>query len=501
MTHDEYLALDGMAMADLIRRGETTSRELVDLALARIERLNPEVNAVVHLMDEEARAAATTASPDSPFAGVPFLLKDLMSEAAGHPITSGSRLLRDYVPAADTELVARYRRAGMIPVGKTNAPEFGLTPFTEPALFGPCRNPWDTSRTPGGSSGGSASAVASGMVPLAGGGDGGGSIRIPASCCGLFGLKPTRGRVPTGPRQGQVWRGAVVEHVLTRSVRDSAAMLDATQGADPGAPYEIAPPARPYLEECAQDPTPLRVAVSTAPMLGSAVSRDAVAAVEEAARLLEQLGHTVVEAAPPVEREAFARGFLTVVACELGSDIHDAEAALGRRARRRDVEPTAWALHLLSGAISAVEYADALRYLERASRRIGAFFQDFDLLLTPTLSTPPARIGELAPTPREDRLLRTLGALGSGRLFKAARLLDEVAGNAFEFTPWTPVFNITGQPAMSLPLHWNAEGLPIGVHFVGHFGREDVLFRLAGQLEGARPWFDRLPELARRPAG
>jgi amidase len=500
MTVDEYVELDGLALADRVRGGDVTPAELLDLALACLRLLDPHLNAVVHLMEEDARAAAA-APPNGPFAGVPFLAKDLISQYAGHPTTGASRLLAGVVADHDSELVRRVKAAGLLVFGKTNLPEWGLVPTTESELFGPCRNPWDTSRTPGGSSGGSAAAVAARIVPMAGGGDGGGSIRIPASCCGLFGLKPTRGRTPTGPDQGTFWRGAVVEHVLTRSVRDSAAMLDATHGPDAGAPFEIPPPARSYLSEVAREPGPLRVAWTARPTLPAEVHPDCVRAVEDAANLLAELGHHVEEAAPELDGEAFARAFLIMVAAELGADLDEYERLSGRKARRGSVEAPTWALGLLSKAFSAREYAVALRVLDRTGRHLAPFFDRHDLLLTPTLASPPPAIGALGPSSAERRILALLGVFGSGRVVKVAGLLDEAASDAFSFIPWTPVFNVTGQPAMSVPLLWNEDGLPVGVHVVARFGAEDVLFRLAGQLERARPWHDRRPPILERLRG
>jgi len=496
VTHDEYLAHDATALAWLVRRGDVTAAELLDIALQRIAALNPTVNAVVRLMEEDARRDAAR-PPAGPFAGVPFLAKDLISTYAGHPTSAGTRALAHHVVDHDSELARRVRATGVSVAGKTNVPEWGITPFTEPVLWGACRNPWATEHTPGGSSGGSAAAVASGMVPMAGGGDGGGSIRIPASCCGLFGLKPTRGRTPTGPDYGLLWRGAAVEHVLTRSVRDSAAMLDATQGPDVGAPLDIPPPRRPFLTEVDADAGRLRIAWTARPTLGSSVHPDCVAAVESAVALLTDLGHELVERHPEVEAAPFSRSFLTMVAAELAADLDYVARLLGRRLGRRDLEPANWALALLGGSVSAAEYATALRVLESTGRRVGAFFEGIDLHLTPTLATPPPRIGELEPSRLEMTLLRVLGFFGSGRLVRLAGLLDEAAADAFDFTPWTPLYNATGQPAMSLPLHWNAAGLPIGVHVVAPFGDEATLLRLAGQLERARPWLDRLPALAR----
>ena len=495
MTHDEYLHHDATALAERVRAGDVTASELLEIALARIGSLNPKLNAVVRLM-EDARDTAKRPASSGVFGGVPFLAKDLVSSYAGHPTSGASRYLKDFVVDHDSELVSRVRGTGVTIVGKTNLPEWGLMPYTESELWGPCRNPWDTKRTPGGSSGGSAAAVAAGIVPMAGGGDGGGSIRIPASSCGLFGLKPTRGRTPTGPDYGQLWRGAVVEHVLTRSVRDSAAMLDATHGPDAGAPYEIPPPGRPFSSEVARDPGSLRIAWTSEPTVGSSVDAECVAAVEQTVALLEGLGHELIPASPSVDGPAFARAFLVMVAAELGADLADAERVLGRKPKRGELEPLTRALGLVSNALSARDFATALRVQERVARDVGRFFLDYDALLTPTLSTPPPEIGELAPSSAEQTQLKILGRVGSGQLIKTLGLLDEMADGAFEFTPWAPIYNVTGQPAMSVPLCSSESGLPIGVHFAARFGDEALLLRLAGQLERARPWFDRLPELA-----
>ena len=500
MTHDEYLAHDATGLAERVRTGDVTAHELLDIALERISALDPTLNAVVRLMDGDARRDAER-DPSGPFAGVPFLAKDLASMYAGHPTSAGSRYLAQQVVSWDSELAKRVRASGVCVTGKTNTPEWGLLPVTESELWGPCRNPWDVERSPGGSSGGSAAAVAAGMVPMAGGGDGGGSIRIPSSCCGLFGLKPTRGRTPTGPNRGQFWRGASVEHVLTRSVRDSAAMLDATQGPDVGAPLEIPAPERPFLEEVTTEPRRLRVAWTTVPIVPTEVHPDCVAAVHDAARLLEELGHDVVEDHLPIDGRSFARSFLTIISGELGADLTDAEALVGRPPRRTELEPATWALALLSRALSANDYASALRGMEVLGRSVGAFFERYDVVLTPTVSTPPPLIGTIGTSRAERVQLEILGRFGSWHLIKIAGLIDEAARTALDFIPWTPVYNATGHPAMSVPLYRNDAGLPIGVHFAARLGDEATLFRLAGQLERARPWLDRLPPMAREPIG
>jgi len=487
----EYHQFDAVGLAELVRRREVTPLELVEEAIRRIERLNPALNAVIHRMDEQARAAASGPLPGGPFHGVPFLIKDLVALVKGEPMRAGSRFLAGFVADHDTELVARYRRAGLVIAGKTSTPEFGLTPFTEPELFGPTHNPWNLKRIAGGSSGGSGAAVAAGMVPAAGGGAGGGSIRIPASCCGLFGLKPTRGRTPVGPDRGEIWQGCVVEHVLTRTVRDSAALLDATHGADLGAPYVAPAPERPFLEEVGTPPGVLRIAWTTRPMLGTTVHGDCVAAVERTVELLRELGHQVSEAAPRLDGRAFARDFMVMVAGELRADIEEVAALLHRRPGPADFEPTTWALGLLGRAVRGSEFAGATRRLMTAGRALAGFWREHDVLLTPTLASPPPPTGSLQPTRRERLLLEVMGRLHAGGVLKLFGALEEAAAKAFEFTPWTPVSNVTGQPAMSVPLEWNEDGLPIGLHFVGRFGDEATLLRLAGQLEQARPWKDR----------
>ncbi len=431
--------------------------------------------------------------PDGPFRGVPFLLKDLLASYTGVPMTSGSRFLRNYVPDHDSELVRRYKAAGLIVVGKTNTPEMGLMPYTEPVLFGPTHNPWNRDRSPGGSSGGSAAAVSSGMVPMAGGGDGGGSIRIPASCCGIFGMKPTRGRTPTGPDYGELWEGLTAEHVLTRSVRDSAAMLDALAGADIGAPYYAPTPARPFLDEVTTAPGRLRIAFTTQPMMGKTVHPDCVSAVSTTARLLEELGHDVEEAIPQIDRDEVNYAFAVMLAGQTCAGLRGLVRLTGRKLRRSEFETATWALYLLGNSISAGDYLLAIETLQRAARGISVLFERFDVLLTPTLSTPPILIGALQPSESELRMLNMAGMVNSGALLKAGHMLDQLAEDAFEYIAFTPPFNITGQPAMSVPLVWNDDQLPIGVQFVGRYADEATLFRLAGQLETARPWFDRRP--------
>ena len=491
----DYDQLDGLGMAALVRAGQLTAAELCAAAIARAEAVNPRLNAVVHPLYEPARQRAAAGLPVGPFGGVPFLLKDFGAQYAGAPHTSGSRALRHFVPAEDAELVRRWQVAGLNILGKTNTPEFALMGVTEPALFGPARNPWHLGHTPGGSSGGAAAAVAAGIVPVAGAGDGGGSIRIPAACCGLFGLKPSRGRVPTGPEQGEKWQGAAVEHVLSRSVRDSAAMLDATQGPDVGAPYFLPAPVRPYLEEVSRPPGRLRIAFSLGHPLGRTLHPECATAVREAAKLLESLGHDVEEVPLPFDGRAVASAFLMLYFGETGASIASLAKVLGRPARPADVEPTTWLLGLLGRTYSAADFAAARHTWNDSARRMGRFHQTHDLLLTPTLATPPVRVGELQPTRTEQTLLKLVNTFGLGGLIRRSGIVEKLAEQSLEKTPYTQVANLTGQPAMSVPLHWTAAGLPCGVQFIAPFGGEDTLFRLAGQLEQARPWFDQRPAL------
>ena len=471
---DEIAGLDATSQADLVRRKQIKPIELVDAAIARIERLNPAVNAVITPLFEPARATASGPLPQGPFRGVPFLLKDLLASYAGARLCAGSAFLRDFVPDHDSELVARLKRAGLVIVGKTNTPEFGLLPTTEPRLFGPSRNPWEPGRTTGGSSGGSAAAVAAGMVAMAHGNDGGGSIRIPASCCGVFGLKPTRARNPLGPDFGDIMGGLAAEHAVTRSVRDSAALLDATSGPDIGDPYCAPTPARPFLEEVGATPGRLRIAFTTSALTGTTVHADCARAVRQAAELCSELGHEVSEAAPAIDGEQFSNAFLTLWSVGCARAMEGNAILTGRRPTPDQFEELTWALAEQGRAVSAFNYLLIVGFLQSIARQVARFFVKHDVWLTPTLAEPPLPLGSFNPRP-------------GNPLYGLQR--------AAAFVPFTPICNVTGQPAMSVPLFWNEEGLPIGTHFVGRFGDEATLFRLAAQLEAARPWAGRLPKV------
>ena len=464
--------IDATAQAELVRNGEVTSLELVEAAIERVERLNPRLNAVVTEMYDHARELAGRPEHTGPFGGVPFLVKDFLAEYAGFRFTEASAFLEDFVPDTDSELVRRFKSAGLVTVGKTNAPEFAIGATTEPELFGPTHNPWDLDRTPGGSSGGAAAAVASGMVAMAHGNDAGGSIRIPASCCGVFGIKPTRGRVPLGPHFGDIFSGLVAEHALTRSVRDSAALLDAVSGPMPGDPHVAPAPGRPFADEVGSSPGRLTVAFSTKSPSGTDVHPDCVRAVEETARLCEELGHTVVEAAPDYDAEPLWRCVTTSIAAGVAWAIADWERRLDRPATEDAFEPFVWALRERGKQVSAPEYLLIQQEMQRISRDVAAFFSNHDLWLTPTLGQPPVPLGTLK--------------YAGGDPFELRR-------RQAEFSPFSQLSNATGQPSMSVPLYWSDNGLPIGVHFLGRFGDEATLFRLAGQLESARPWSHRHP--------
>ena len=491
----EYDHYDALGLAELIRKKEITPRELCEEAISRIERINPKINAVIYRMFDIAREQAKDRLPDGPFAGVPFLLKDLLTSYAGVPLTMGSKACRNYIPAQDSELMKRYKATGVVILGKTNTPEFGLMGITEPELHGPTRNPWNLNVTPGGSSGGSGAAVASGMVPFASGGDGGGSIRIPASYCGLFGMKPSRGRNPTGPEFGQIWQGAAVEHVLTRSVRDSAAMLDAVNGPDAGAPYIIPRPERPYLEESTREPGPLKIAFTKKSPLNAGVHPDCQKAVENAAALLAGLGHRVDEAEPVIDGNALARSYFVMYFGEIAADIEELRKVLGRKAKPSDVEGPTWALKLLGDAFTAGEFVQSIRQWNTFARQMGLFYQKYDLYLTPTTAFPPMRIGAMKPELIEERLMNIINTLNLSGLLRLSGIADKLAIKGLAKMPYTQLANLTGLPAMSVPLHWTEDGLPCGVQFIAPFGDEATLFRLAGQLEKAQPWFDRRPVL------
>ena len=456
---------DATGLAESIRRGDVTAREAAEEAIRRIERFNPELNAVVNTRFEEALSDIDRGLPKGPFTGVPFLVKDLGVEVAGLPATRGSRLFRDAVAQQDSPLIKRYREAGLVLLGTTNTPEFGKNASTEPLLHGPTRNPWRTTHSSGGSSGGSAAAVSSGMVPVAHGSDGGGSIRIPSSMCGLFGLKPSRGRVPGASIGDGFAYPLAVHHVLTTSVRDSAAMLDAVCARMAGEPYTAPMASNSYLAEVATPPSSLRIALCTNTASGHATDAACIAAAQDAAKLCESLGHHVTEAAPVYDSSAATQASATVMSATSLAAIRRRLAELGRELSGDDLEPFTRFLFDRSTSMTADQLVDALNTVELTGRAIAPFFEQYDVLITPTLAATVPPLG-LLDTARPQSMFE----------------------NAAVYASYTSPFNITGQPGMSMPLASDGTGMPVGVQFVAATGREDVLFRLAGQIEAAAPW-------------
>jgi amidase len=468
--------LDATAQAELVRSGEATPLELVEAAIARVERLNPELGAVIHPLYDEGRAAATNSLPDGPFKGVPFLFKDIGAALAGQPLHLGMRALKEagFRAPVDTYLGERFRAAGLVTIGKTNLPELGILPTTEPKAYGPTRNPWDTSRSAGGSSGGSAAAVAAGMVPIAHASDGGGSIRIPASACGLVGLKPSRQRTSEGPLVGDNLSGLTAELIVSRSVRDTAAVLDAVHGPAPGDPYVAPPPTRAYVAELGAEPATLRIGFTTQSPVGLEVDAPVVEATRDAAELLASLGHEVSESRPEgFDEQDLIDSFMVRWAAGQTATLELLGTVLGRELGPDDVEPLTWALAERGREIGAAEYLGAIGRHQLFSRIVANWYESgFDLLLTPTL-------GELPPP------LGTFDDSGSDPM----RAIERAKKTAAFAGP----YNATGQPAISVPLAWSEGGLPIGIQLVAPLGREDLLIRVAAQLERARPWADRRP--------
>jgi len=470
--------LDATAQAELVRTGQASALELVDDAIARVEKLNSELNAVIHPRFEKARAEASGTLPGGPFRGVPLVVKDLLAGIEGDPHHEGMRFLRDAGYHADhtDALAQRYLDAGFVCIGRTNTPELGIVPTTEPEAYGPTRNPWDTTRTTGGSSGGSAAAVASGMVAVAHANDGGGSIRIPASCCGLVGLKPSRGRTSLMPDFSVIDDLLIVELCVTRTVRDTAGVLDALQGAAVGDTARAPAPARPYVDEVVTAPRPLRIGLLTHnPLETGEIHPDCVAAAADTGRLLESLGHTVEETFPAALLDpALVGHFTTLWSATLVYNLRYWERKVGREITAADVEPLTWSLAEMGRAITAPDYIEAQHAALELGRRVDEWnASGYDLLLTPTLGEPPVELGTFS-TPDEP----LLGFI-----------------RAATFVPYTPLANMTGAPAISLPLYWNGDNLPIGVQLMAAYGREDLLLQVAAQLEQARPWVDRLPSV------
>ncbi len=472
MSFDDYDRYDGLGLAELVARREVSPSELVEAAIERIERHDPTLNAVVHKAFASARADAASELPDGPFRGVPFLIKDLGCPVAGMPRTSGSRFTASEVPAEDGILTRRYREAGVVILGKTNTPEFGITGTTESALLGPCRNPWNPEHISGGSSGGSAAATASGMVPLAHASDGLGSIRIPAACCGLVGLKTTRDRNPSGMNDADRIIGFGVDHVVSRTVRDSAAMLDWTGQREPGCPYAVPAKERPYIEEIERDAGRLRIAFSSATPSGRPIDPEIESAMHDTAKGLEDLGHDVFETAIDVDWRKLYAVQGVVSSANAAAGLTAMIERMGRAPEPDELESLTWAGIRHGQKMSGEDVMRAWGTMRVLTRKIVAAFDDFDVFLSPVMGTVPPKIGHIDPVGLAPR---------------------EVGKRQSRVFPFTPPFNFTGQPAISLPLAWSEDGLPIGMQFAARYADEATLFRLAAQLEQARPWIDRKP--------
>lgn len=470
---ENYDDQDALGLAQLVRTRQASPGELLDEALRRADQRDPAIGAIVSSLEARARAAIDRGLPDGPFTGVPFLLKDLNTDIAGEVATHGCRFFADHRPVETAEIVHRFDRSGLVTFGRTNSPEFGLSPTTEPLLHGPTRNPWNHDHSPGGSSGGAGAAVAAGIIPMAHATDGGGSIRIPAAANGLFGIKPTRGRTPIGPPLGEGWNGMSIGHVVSRSVRDSAAALDAIAGSSVGEPYAAPAPLGSYLADVTTPPGRQRIGVWRHGRPGIDTDPECIVAVERAADLLSDLGHEVVEAAPPIDWELVSAVQGPIMGAHVASVVAARAAELGREPGPDDLEPLTRIQVERAAATTVIEYARAQQAMQRLGRALGEFYTTVDAVVSPTLAQPPVPIGWLSGPTDE---IATFGP----RMASVAGFLG--------------ISNITGQPAMSVPLHWSPDGLPVGIQIVGRFGDEHTLFRLAGQLETAQPWWDRRPD-------
>ena len=487
MDYDQYRQLDGIGLAQAVQQGDITAATLLALARARAAQVNPRINAIV--IDMAAQAKERVKTPlKGRFAGVPFLIKDVTQNYAGVPTTLGSRALQAYVPRRHSHIVERWLAAGLVMFGKTNTPELALKGITEPLLWGPCRNPWQLECSPGGSSGGAAAAVAAGIVPMAGANDGGGSIRIPAAMCGLFGFRPGRGRVSVGPEAGEVWDGASADGVVCHSVRDAAAMLDIMAGPEPGEPFPLTAGCGSYEALLDTPPKVLRIGFSTRSPLGTPVHPAHAAAVGATAQQLIELGHHVEEAAPDIDGQALARAYFYLYFGQTAATLAEAVAA---GARAQDFELETRVLALLGRTVSAGDYVQQRWLWNGFARTLAAYYSRFDLYLTPSLAQPPPRIGSQNLPQWQQAALKPLLALHLGGALLKSGIVDQLANEQLARVPFTQLANLTGTPSMSVPLHQDEDGLPIGVLFNGPIGGEGRLLQLAAQLETAYPWSQR----------
>ena len=473
MRFEEYRKHDAISLAGLIAEREISAEEVLEAAIARAEQVNPVINGIVHKQYEQARKAVGARLSEGLLKGVPYLIKDLGFFETGEPATYGSRLFKDFVADHETGYVTRCKRAGLVFIGRSSSPEFGLNPNTEPRLYGSCHNPWNLEYSAGGSSGGAAASVAAGILPMAHATDGGGSIRIPAAQCGLFGLKPSRGRVSMAPDAGEGWGGLSAGHVVSRSVRDSALMLDCAAGMEPGDPYTAPTLERPFLEAVSRPPRKLRVALMLKDHRGADLHPECLEAVQRAAKLCASLGHVVEEADPNLDMVALRPINARISAANTARSCQMRWKALGREPNPDDVEAATWAVYQRGLKVSGIEYIEAIAAAHAAGRKMAAFLTSYDVILSTTLAGPPPKLG----------------------YFDQDGDVQTFTERVTEYLSVTPLHNATGTPAMSVPLHWTPDGLPVGVHFAGRYGEEATLLALAAQLETAQPWFHRVPPL------
>ncbi len=482
---------DGLGLAERVRKRELDPKELLEEAIERIETLNPTLNAVIHKRYERAKKEVESLDLNGPFAGVPILLKDVNQEMKGEPMTLGSKAYQGFIADQDSRFVQHLKKSGVQIIGQTNVPEFALMAITEPSQYGPARNPWNDQVTPGGSSGGSAVAVATGMVPIAGASDGGGSIRIPSAYTGLFGIKPTRGRTPVGPQSGRHWQGASVSHVLTRSVRDSAAMLDCLSQNERAGAFSITDPEFSFLQATKKPlKKGMRIAYSLESPIGLEVDEECREGVLKLVRYLESAGHVVEEKTPFVDGKKLAKSYIMMYFGEVNAELRELAPILGRKAKRTDVEPVTWLMNVLGDAVSAGEFVEHLKEWDRAASIMADFHDTFDFYLTPTTAMRQAQIGELELKNSEKWLVNVVDRFGIGKLLNKMGIVDSMVETSLKRTPFTQLANLTGQPAMSLPLHQASDGLPLGVQVLAARGREDLLFQLAAELECSDLWID-----------
>lgn len=487
MKYSEYIQYDGIGLAQLVQSRQIQAHELLEIAIQRAEQVNPKINAIVIPMYEQAMKNANN-HHSGHFSGVPFLLKDLHQEFAGVATSFGSKSFKNaqYIAKENAEIVTRWIKSGVVTFGLTNSPEFGIKGITEPEAWGSCKNPWNLKYNSGGSSGGAASSVAAGIVPIAGASDGGGSIRIPASYCGLFGLKPSRGRTPWGPKISEAMHGAAMQHILCKSVRDSAAMLDATQGSDHSALFNIQRPTENYLEIIQKAPKKLRIGFSVTSPIGTQVSQDAVNAIQNTVKLLQSLGHTVEEASPQIDGMALAKDFITTWFSQCAYTVKQVKQQFG--AKDQDFELDTLAIAAFGAKASALDYINNLNNWGTYVTQMNQFFSQYDLLLIPSTASVAPKNGEVKTPAWQIPILKALLKVDQAHLLAKGKLVEQLIKNNLQWVPFTQLANITGLPAMSVPLYWNKDHLPLGSQFIAPFGHEDTLLQLAAQLEQAQPW-------------